>query len=333
VRRNEGFKTRRLGGAGTGWFPFGAQQVRNTQEIVGEHGGADEKFEALSALGQTTLHATSPEQHRDAALDAGPEALSFFEGWTFLDRGSFGGFLSAPLGNTDEFDASLLAGGEGVGAVKAAVGAIELRGLTEGLLVMLERGCDVVFVGGVSFQHAVLSDQASGAFGEKDLVAELDGFLSLAPFDQVGVAFKDRIDFLITGDLLSFEHPAAGLIDDAVAQLAVVLDFFAERLDGQVVQRSFATGVLSLLQHLARLSDHLPADADELAVFGNQLVVPLLGAPALDLLHATAGGAAVVGKAANAPGKELVETPDQSAEERDRSVWLLGECLWPTSNT
>src|SRR6266481_5579859 len=79
------FQDRRLGGAGTWQFPFGAQQVRKAQQIVGEHGGADEKFEALSALGQTALHATPSEQHRDAALDAGPEALSFFEGRTFLD--------------------------------------------------------------------------------------------------------------------------------------------------------------------------------------------------------------------------------------------------------
>ena len=138
----------RLCGGGTWRFAFGTQQCRNAQEIVGEHSGADEQIEVLSALSQTTLHATSPEQHRDAAFDAGAETLSLFESWTFLDGCSFGGFLSAPLGDTDEFDASLLAGGEGIGAVKAAVGAIELRGLSEGLLVMLERGFNVVFVGG-----------------------------------------------------------------------------------------------------------------------------------------------------------------------------------------
>ena len=93
--------------------------------------------------------------------------------------------------------------------------------------MVLERGLDVVLIGGVPFQHAVLSDQASGAFGQKDLVAELDGLLSLAPLDQVGVGFKDRVDFLVTGDLLGFQHAAASLIDDAVTQLAVGLDFFA----------------------------------------------------------------------------------------------------------
>ena len=179
------------------------------------------------AFSQTTLHAPSPKQHRDAALDAGAEALAFFEGRTFLERFSFGGFLSTPLGNADEFDAGLLAGGEVVGAVKAAVAAIEFRGLAEGLLMALERGFDVVLVGGVSFEHAVLSDQAAGAFGQKHLVAELDGLLSLAALDQVGVGFKDGVDFLITGDLLAFQHAAASLIDDAVAQLAVALDFFA----------------------------------------------------------------------------------------------------------
>jgi hypothetical protein len=244
--------------------------------------------------------------------------LSFLEGWTFLDGFSFRGFLSAPLRDGDELDASLLAGSEIVGAVAAAVGAIKFGGLAKGFLMVQERGFDVVLVGGVSFQHAVLSDQAAGAFGQKYLVAELDGFLSLAALDQVGVGFKDGVDFLITGDLLSFEHPAASLINDAVAQLAVVLDFLAERLDGQVVQQRLAMGVLSLLEDSACLGDHLPADADELAVFGNQLGVPLLGAEALDFLHAAAGRAAMVGKARHAPGQQLVETADQAAEDSDR---------------
>ena len=139
-------------------FAFGTQQCRNAQEIVGEHSGADEQLEPLLAFSQTTLHAPSPEQDRDAALDASPEALAFFESGTFLDRFSFGGFLSAALGNRDKFDAGLLAGHEVVGAVEAAVAGIEFRGLTKGLLMALERGFDVVLVGRVSFQHAVVSD-------------------------------------------------------------------------------------------------------------------------------------------------------------------------------
>jgi hypothetical protein len=202
------------------------------EEIVGEHSSADEQLEPLSAFSQTTLHAASPEQDRDAALDAGAEALAFFESGTFLDRFALGGFLAAPLGDGDELDTCLLAGGEADGAVKAAVGAEPLGGLTKGLLMALECGFDVVLVGRVSIQHAVLSDEAASAFGQKHLVAKLDGLLSLAPFDQVSVAFKDGVNLLITGDLLCFEHPAAGLINDAVAQLAVVLDLFAERLNG-----------------------------------------------------------------------------------------------------
>jgi hypothetical protein len=132
------------------------------------------------------------------------------------------------------------------------------------------------------------------------------------------VALKEGVDFLITGDLFSFEHAAAGLIDDAVAQLAVVLDFFAEGLDGHVVEQGLAACLLSLFQHLVCLGDPRPADADELAVFGNQRVVPLLGAEALDLLHATAGRAAVVGKTAHTSGKQCGETPDQAAEDTDR---------------
>jgi hypothetical protein len=112
----------------------------NAEEIVGEHGGADEQLEALSALGQTAFHAPSPEQHRDAAFDAGAEALAFFESWTFLDGFSFGSFLSAPLRDGDKLDAGLLAGSEIVGAIEAAVGAIKFGGLAKGFLMVQERG-------------------------------------------------------------------------------------------------------------------------------------------------------------------------------------------------
>ena len=57
----------------------------------------------------------------------------------------------------------------------------------------------MVLVGRVSFQHAVLSDQAAGAFGQKDLVAELDGFLSLAPLDQRLVLIDEAGDLLEEG--------------------------------------------------------------------------------------------------------------------------------------
>ena len=127
----------------------------------------------------------------------------------------------------------------------------------------LERGLDVVLIGRVSIQHAVLSDQAAGAFGQKDLVAELDRLLSLAALDQVGVALKNGVDFLIRRDLLAIQHAAASLIDDAVAQLAIVLDVFAEGLDGQVIEWRFATGLLSLLEHAAGIGNDPLADADE----------------------------------------------------------------------
>jgi hypothetical protein len=68
-----------------------------------------------------------------------------------------------------------------------------------------------------------------------------------------------------------------------------VFNLFAERLDGQVVERSFATGLLSLLEHAAGIGNDALAGAEELAVSGNLLGLPLLGAEALDLLHATAG--------------------------------------------
>jgi hypothetical protein len=170
----------------------------NAEEIVGEHGGADEQLEALSALGQTAFHAPSPEQHRDAAFDAGAEALAFFESWTFLDGFSFGSFLSAPLRDGDKLDAGLLAGSEIVGAIEAAVGAIKFGGLAKGFLMVQERGFDVVLVGGVSFQYAVLSDQAAGALGQKHLVAELEG--EQVPSDQkIYSIFEPHTDLIKRG--------------------------------------------------------------------------------------------------------------------------------------
>ena len=68
------------------------------EENVGEHRGTDKQLKPLPAFSQTTLHAPSPEQDRDAALNARAEPLSFFEGGTVLDGGAFGGFVSAPRG-------------------------------------------------------------------------------------------------------------------------------------------------------------------------------------------------------------------------------------------
>src|SRR6476660_6948942 len=47
------------------------------------------------------------------------------------------------------------------------------------------------------------------AFGEEDLVAELDRRLHLAALDQVRVGLKNRIELLGSRNLLAIEHTAA----------------------------------------------------------------------------------------------------------------------------
>src|SRR5262245_21522565 len=59
--------------AAGGW-PF--EPSGDAHQIVGEHGGTDQQLEAFAAVGETALHAAATEQHGDAALDSGPEALA-----------------------------------------------------------------------------------------------------------------------------------------------------------------------------------------------------------------------------------------------------------------
>ncbi len=86
----------------------------------------------------------------------------------------------------------------------------------------------MICVARVSLQHFILGDQTLSALGQKDFVAELDGGLHLATLDQIGVGFKDGVDLLGVGDLLSLQHAAACLIDHPLSQLAGVVNLGAE---------------------------------------------------------------------------------------------------------
>ena len=66
-------------------------------------------------------------------------------------------------------------------------------------------------VGGIALEHAILRDQALRAFGKEHFVAELDRFLHLAAFDQIGVRLEDRIDLLCVGNWLSFRERGGAL--------------------------------------------------------------------------------------------------------------------------
>src|SRR5258705_12594272 len=78
----------------------------------------------------------------------------------------------------------------------------------------------MLFVDRISVQHFILRDQAARAFGEEDLVAELDWRLHLAALDEVGMGFENRIELLDRWNLLAVEHTAARPGLEHVAHLA-----------------------------------------------------------------------------------------------------------------
>src|SRR6266436_8712356 len=74
----------RLGGPRAGYSPVVIQQVGDSHQVVGEHGGAHQEFEMRASFEVASLHPAAAEQHRDAALNAGAESLSLLELFTAL---------------------------------------------------------------------------------------------------------------------------------------------------------------------------------------------------------------------------------------------------------
>jgi len=107
-----------------------------------------------------------------------------------------------------------------VWAMEPPIRTVPVRGVAEGFAVTLERRFDMDLVARVSRQHGILGDQTLSALGPKDCVAKLERGFHLAPLDQIGVGFQEGVDLLGAGDLLSLQHPAAGLTDHALSQLA-----------------------------------------------------------------------------------------------------------------
>ena len=155
---------------------------------------------------QAALHATTTEQDRDASLNAGTETLSFFEDTTLLVSFPAGSFLSSALRNTYQLNSCSPTGMDAVLAVKAAVGAVELGSMSEGLLMALQRGFDLDFIVGITLQDLILGNQSLGTFGEKDLVSEFHWSEHLAPLDQVGMGLENGINLLPVRHLLSLQH-------------------------------------------------------------------------------------------------------------------------------
>src|ERR1700681_1403140 len=89
-------------------WSFG-QQSCDLHQVVGEHGGCDPQLKALATFGETTLHATAAEQHRDAPLDAGAKALALPELPALLIGFALVSFDAARWWDADHLDAFLLA--------------------------------------------------------------------------------------------------------------------------------------------------------------------------------------------------------------------------------
>ena len=176
--------------SGTSFLIFD-QQTCHYHEIVGNHGGSHQQFESLTTLGQTALHAATAEENGDAPLDAGPKALGTLEGWTLLNALLSWRFLPTTLGDRHDLDASVFALPDIVWAEKSPIGTVDSWRIIEYFLVTLQRRCHVKVIGGIAIQHAILTDQAVGTYGDEDFVTELDRFEDFASFDQVGVGFED----------------------------------------------------------------------------------------------------------------------------------------------
>src|SRR6266480_1857065 len=228
------------------------QQGRDSHEVVGEHSRSNPQLEAVMSLGETSLHAATSEQHRDAPLDAGAKALALLEVRALLVGFALRISLAAALRNAHDLDAITLARCQVLFAEEAAIRAVQFRDPTKGLPMVPKGRSHMDFVGRVSLQHLVLRDQALCAFGEKDLVAELDGRAHLASLDQVGVRFKNGINLLAVGYLFAIEHAATRLIDHTASQLTKVLDLFAEFFDGRVGKHIPAAQILPVFSSAAR---------------------------------------------------------------------------------
>jgi len=170
-------------------------------------------------------------------------------------------------------------------------------------------------IGGIALKHAVLRDQTTGTFREKDLVAKLDRFLYFSPLNQIGVGFKDRVDLLLGCNLLSLKHAAAALIDNAGTELAIVIDLSSKLVNDNVVHRVNGALVFGLFEYPSGMVDDLLGDPDELAIFTLLLGVALPRCHSLDLLHPTPCRARVVSKALDPLRNKPSETPDEPGED------------------
>jgi hypothetical protein len=94
-----------------------------------------------------------------------------------------------------------------------------------------------------------------------------------------------------------------------------MFDFPAQRLDGYLPKPARYPHVLGLLEHPTCIRHDLLGDADQLTIFVDLPVAPLLGGHALDLLHAAPSRAATVGKSTDTCRQQFPQTLDQTGDD------------------
>src|SRR6266568_3811224 len=127
-----------LGSPGAGDSPVGVQQVGDSHQVVGEHGGAHQELKVLATFERAPLHPAAAEQHRDAALNASAESLALLELFTAFQSVLLGRLVSSALRNGDLGDSALFAGLYILGAEEAAIRRVQFRRVAEGLLVTIQ---------------------------------------------------------------------------------------------------------------------------------------------------------------------------------------------------
>ena len=164
----------------------------------------------------------------------------------------------------------------------------------------------------IAVQYSIVGNQTMRTLGQENFVAEFHRLQRLTSLDQIGMRFEDRIEFLFGGNCLSLQHPAPRLVDDTNSQGAEIGDLFADGVYRRARNDINLADAFGGGDHLLAVLHHLLGDADDLAVLGSLLLLPLPGGHALDCLHAAAGAARAIGKALDSLGQFLMEVPDQT---------------------
>src|SRR6266851_1615301 len=151
------------------------------------------------------------------------------------------------------------------------------------------------------------------AFGEEDLVAELDRRLHFAALDEVGMGLENRIDLLGSWNLFAVENAAARLIAHTRSQATKVLDLLAYLRHSQVGDHIFTARFAGLPERRSFAFDDLLGNADEFAVFSPLLVVPLRRGHPLDRQHPPSCRARAIAKPLDTPAlHRFSEAADQA---------------------